>query len=628
MNKFEIEALAQKDILSYGIFYVDLLQGKKWQVDSRKWIKGIYREVNPYYIEKNPIGKPTTLVIQKSTQCGMSTMGMVRAFHFADFWPIRLMYMLPRQQDYIDFVNTRVDPMIRNSERLSDLLGLPDSTRSKAFSNSYMFFMESTVEPRMMPIDAIMIDELDLSEMDHVATAKNRMDDSRWRLSYYFSTPTVPNYGINAQFNISDKRSWFVKCPKCNHYQVMEWDENLRVVGPENDPKEVFFGCVKCDTPITLDVIQEGEWVPEYPERSSEIVGFHVSQMMTHTAEALYKVLRDPHTKLREFYRKNLGKPREVGIGSLSRDDILGNALSPDYKVELEEIGDGRSSYYMGVDQGNELQVVIAKIPRGEKIPQVVRIEAIPFDEGFDRVGRLMRLFNIKKAVLDADPNRHSATSLQKSFLGKMYIADYAATTMSWTLKKDPKRDVFTNVVIGRSQAFDKLVEDVKEGKWLLPGLTYEIPQETELLIDHLTAVKRDVETRNTPSGEKEVAIWRELRPSHYAHAMVYLNTAIEIARGKNFRVAMVGSAPPEKVDPFVTDNVTKSELVEMVALLAEVPLEQLEWYLSNSQAIEGIPFPLSHKLKMCRERFDDDQIMVAAEFVKKDKILALTGSR
>jgi hypothetical protein len=629
MNKQKkIETLARRDILTYGISYVDLLESKKWEIAERKWTPEIYKSVNPYRIENNPVGEAKNLVIQKSTQCGMTTMAAVRLFHFADFWSIRAMYMLPRQQDYIDFVTTRIDPMISNSDRLRGLLGSPDSTRAKKFGNSFLFFMESTVEPRMMPADVVFIDELDLSDMNNVSTAQNRMDDSDWKLSLMFSTPTLANYGINARYSISDRRQWFVSCPACNHLQVLNWEVNLRIKGPEANPTKVFFGCARCDKPLTLEQIQEGMWVPEYPERSSTMVGYSISQMMTHTAPHLYAVYRDPLTKIREFYRKNLGVPRESGVGSLSRDDILASTLSSEFYVTLEESYDGNSTYYLGADQGNELQVLIAKIPKGESIPRIVHMESIPFEIGFDRLGVLMRLFNVNKAVLDADPNRHSARNLQKDFMGKLLLADYTQSSIEWTLKKEKDGRVNTSVLIGRSEGFDRLMEKIKDGGVLLPGSLSELPQETETIIDHLTAIKRDLREVKKPSGVVEEPVWVELRPSHYAHALLYLMTAVEIARGKDYKIVVVGAGGRVSTlnDPneIVDEGITRGALSGAVYFLAQVPLDQLKWFIDNKEGTEKTPFPLSVTLVKARAAYPENVVRYAIKYLHADKSLTL----
>ena len=616
----ELEDLARRDILSYGIMHVDLLQGKQWEIEKRAWMPEIYSVVNPRDIEAAPQGLAKVLSIQKSTQCGMSTMAAVRMFHLADFWPMRLMYMLPRQQDYIDFVTTRVDPMISASERLSGMLGTPDSTRAKQIGNSYLFFMESTVEPRMMPADAVFVDELDLSDMTNVSTLDNRMDASNWKLKFYFSTPTLPNYGINGTFSQSDKREWLVKCESCGTWQELDWEKQLRVIGPRHEPTDVFFGCIKCNTPITLPSIQKGLWVPEHPERSSKHIGFHVSQMMTHTPEELYEHFIDPHTKIHEFYRKRLGTPYEMGLGSLEREDVLAACFDEPYDYERQY--DGRDSYYMGVDQGNELQVLIGKVSRGSNRPKIVHVEFVPYDAGgFDRIGKLMRLFNIRKAVIDGDPNRHSARDLQKDFLTKILIADYAETKLDWQTKKDPKSGITTNVVIGRTEGFDRLVESIKDGNWQLPGMLPNLSPDTEAIIDHITALRRDVETRNTPSGEREVAVWRELRASHLAHAWLYLKTAIEVARGKDYKIAVIGKEKKSKEKEATNvEGFSKASVIRITSLLAEVPLSQLQDFIVEKKENR---FPLNVKLEKVRdEGFTEPEIEYVAKILIKDNLL------
>lgn len=618
MDKRQLEVAALKDILTYGISYVDLLESKEWDIASRKWMPEIYSVVNPYKIEKNPIGQAKRLVIQKSTQCGMSTMGMVRLFHFADFWSTRSIYMLPRQQDYQDFVSTRIDPIIKRSERLSGLLGEVDSTRSKQIGNSYIFFMESSVEPRMMPADAVWIDELDLSDLKNVSTAQNRMDESAWRIACFYSTPTIPNYGINAMLDSSDKREWMVKCPTCGHWQELDWDKNLRLIGAQNNPKKVFYGCVRCDAELSQQDIQNfGMWVPEYPERSNHTIGFHISQLMSHSAARLWEVYRDPQTNIVEFYRKNLGKPRELGAGSLEREDMLANCFDSAYGFETER--DGKSTYYMGVDQGNELQVLVAKDDKVDNRHKIVYLESIPFDEGFARLAQIIRLFRPAKVVVDADPNRHSARALQTDFLGKMLLADYTQSPIDWETKKDDVLGITTNVTIGRSEGFDNLIASIKKGEWLLPGALPELPPATELIIDHITAIKRDIETRRVPGGEKAVVVWRELRPSHYAHAWLYLLIAIAVSRGKDLRSKLIA---PAKYS--VASSKTEEEIT-VTSILAEVPYEQLKEYVKDPGKEIYNMFPLDYKLSIARKTFSEEVILRVANILFQDKSLQIS---
>lgn len=548
INTSELESAALKNPLVYGISYVDLLQNRKWEVDTRIWQEDIYQAVNPYYIQKNPVGQARRFTVMKSTQCGLSTAGLVKMFHFADLWNVRLIYTLPRRQDVTDFVGTRIDPMITASKRLTSKLGQPDSTRAKKIGNSYIFFMELSVEPRMMPADALYVDEVDLSDPKYMATAQNRLDASKWKLNYFFSTPSLPNYGIHGLYLKSDQRQWMVKCPHCGYDQVLDWDKNIRYTGLESNPTKVFYGCQACDEEITMRDIQlQGRWIAGKPALSEESIGFHVSQLMTHSAAQLWEHFHDVNTNRIEFYRKRLGKPLEIGGGVLERQDILQNCFHKYHSTETEY--DGKSTYYMGIDQGNELQLVVGKVSQGDNRMKIVHIEVVSFEEGFDKIGKLMERYNVKTAVLDADPNRHSAIKVAKDFPGKLIVADYATIKERVRTKKDDKGTII-RVNLGRTLSFDHLYDKIFAGFFSLPGHADSMLPEVDKLIQQVVSIRRDVVEENKRDGKKSVGVWRALGPDHFAHALVYLKTAFDISNsGSKFRFMVLGEDEEESED-------------------------------------------------------------------------------
>jgi len=554
---------ALKDPLVYGINNIDLLENKKWEVGSRPWLPAVYNAVNPYWIEKDPIGRARKMCLMKPTQVGMTTMGLTKMFHFADYWSVRTIYTLPRQQDVTDLVSTRVDPMIRASKRLSGLLGNPDSTRGKAIGESYIFFMELSTEPRMMPAEALYIDEVDLSDQIHLGTVYNRLDDSNWKIINQFGTPTIGNFGIHSMYERSDMKRWMIKCPSCNTWTHLEWDKHLKIIGNRDKPEKVYFGCEKCDRELDTELILTGRWVAEKPAMTKEYVGFHLSQMMSKTPMELYKHLIDPEQSLIEFWRKRLGLPYEIEGGQLTREDILiGCFNSP---LQFESFGDPQYEYYMGVDQGNEIQAIVVRYDKENNKINVVLIELIPAEVGFDRVGELMRLFEIKKAVIDGDPNRHSVKKLRESFPGRVLIADYSRIERTWQVSvkeeknQKSKGKVPTNVAVNRTDVFDKFIGTVQDGMWSLPGGVAPIANIVETLISQWTKIKRDVEFKTMPDGRKqELAVYRSVGPDHLAHSAVYALIAVEIGKGKGFKSRMVGHQAP--VSEEAQDGVNKPQ--------------------------------------------------------------------
>lgn len=620
----KLASLAVRDPLAFGITYVDLLESREWEIDTRKWMIQPYQSVNPWMIEKYPIGQARKMSFMKSTQAGVSTLGLVKMFHFMVNWDVRVFYTLPRQQDTIDMVGTRVDPMIQQSPYLREKKkSSPDSTHAKRIGNSYVFFMELSVEPRMQPADMLIVDEVDLSDPDFMSTAQNRLDASRWQLQLFLSTPTVSNWGIHNMYLHSDQRQWVVKCSKCNHHQVMEWEQNIKVVGNPSDPDDVYYGCSKCDTPITIEDMQKGEWVALKPRLSDEHIGYHISQMNTTPAPILWKLWRDPQTKTIEFYRKRLGTPYEVGGGSLTREDLLVNCFTEPYQEELLA-EDHNASYYMGVDQGNELQVLVGKVDKDNpNLTKIVHAELVdpiapkrgdPNDYGFNRIGKLMNQYKIKRCVIDGDPNRHEALSLRRDFPGRVIIADYAEHKEDVKRKKDKKSGITTNITINRTTGFDDLIDTLKKGGMHFYGDATHIPQDIEIVIDQMTALKRDLETRKTRSGEVEVAVYKKIRADHFAHSGLYLMHAVRLDKTIGGRVAVIGLDEEPEID---LEEVSAEVIREIVSHLAEVPVSQLSLFVERWNDPEWwveMPFPLSHKIKFIWDDFMPEDIIWVIE--------------
>lgn len=628
VQRQKLDNLHRRNLLAWSISNIDLSDGKSWSLNDRKWLEEPYLALSPADIEKNPISKARKLAIRKSTQAGISTLSIAKALHFMSYWDVRVGYMLPRQADISIFSLTRVDPMIARSPFLLSKLGQPNSTYTKTLGNSYLYFLEGSVEPRSIPMDMLLLDEVDLSNPDHVGTAINRLDASPWKLTVWLSTPTLPATGIDAVYDASDRRAWMVKCPHCNEWQDLDWEQNLVQIGPADNPTNVYYGCKHCGKELTMPDIQEGQWVPEYPTRSDEMIGYHISQMMTTSARELYGHFRDPQQTLSEFYRKRLGKPYTMAGGSIEREDFMINCFDEPFGFDL--MSDGESSYYMGVDQGNQLQVVVGKVEKGKRRPKIVHIELVPFADGFERIKELIKKYKPKRCIIDGDPNRHPVKDLQLVFPGRVIMADYVEQRERFVkklgqIKNTPLYRLPIGATINRTEAFDDLISSIKDGLWQLPGDPSRLPAEVEMLIDHVTALKRDVEKRRTASGEVEVGVWRKLRAEHLAHAWVYLKTAMDFDHQASFRSAVIGARTSQKQEveqeevlEDTSGKLKEEDFVEIVSKLAEVPVEQIKEYtVSHASENYKVPFPLRYKLSKL-SNFEQEQVLQVMDFILK----------
>lgn len=603
----KMSAAAYKDILTYGIMHVPLGDSKQWEVASRKWMVDLYKVVNPFEIEKQPI-QARNFVCTKSTQAGVTTMALVRMLHFMTNWTGKVMYMMPRQKDVLDMVGTRLDPLLIQSPMLHKLRGTPDNMQTKQIGNSFVYFQEGTMEPRSIPIDVLFVDEVDLTDPGNIGTATNRLDASSWKLRYYLSTPTVNNYGIHKMWLASDMRKWLINCPKCNKEQEIVWSENLRIEGKLTDPTRVYYGCNECDAELTIPYIQTGRWVAEKPERSGDTIGFHVHQMLTTPADILYRQYRDPLETDVEFHRKRLGMPYEIGGGSLEADEVYAACyLGEPYEKELRH--DGESQYFMGVDQGNQLQILVGKWKSGEP-PKIVRVELVNMDKGFNRVRQLMTYFRIRKCVIDANPNRHSSIDLAKEYPGRVYIADYNESGLLYsTKKKEVGHKHYMQVYIDRTLGFDSLFEDIRNGQWSLFGELSDIPQDIYLLVDQVTALKRDQEERQKANIKIDVPVYRAVRADHLGHSWSYLNIALQLGRSAGGKVAIIANSDKEKEE--VVLELSLDDYKAIMYHMSEVKKEEMEAFIATGE----MSVIFNHKYSFLKEDYDLDTVRTALEY-------------
>ena len=145
----------------------------------------------------------------------------------------------------------------------------------------------------MRPIRYLLLDEVDRypvsagSEGDPVSLAMQRTGEFEHNKKVLIcSTPTVDGESrIQAAWNASDQREYFVPCPLCNHFQILVFSDGTEggLVWPEGEPEKAAYCCEKCREHIPHNqkswMVERGEYRPQNP--GSPIPGFRVSQLIS-----------------------------------------------------------------------------------------------------------------------------------------------------------------------------------------------------------------------------------------------------------------------------------------------------------------------------------------------------------
>lgn len=536
----DIASAAERSPYVWAVSYIALPKGVHWTFEDRKWQIEIIDDLHP------------EIIVRKPTQVGLTITSTTKSLWFASLHKSRVMYTLPRRDDVTDYVAAILNPMIEGSDYLSGRMGKTDTLRMKRIGDSYYHVTESTVAPRMLQVDLLVNDEVDLSDPDNFEQFIARLDASPYQYHYQFSTPTVSGYGIDAAYERSDRREWVVKCSRCNTEQFLDWEEQL--VKPAG--RSPYLACNGCKSPIRNDDIVDGRWVITNPGAS--VHGYFVSHLMLPITRPLEQLVRESDLiDKKTFYNLRLGKPWKPIGGSMPMSLFRDNAFRSGHPMQAHREDGYR--YYIGADQGNEIHVAVGRVPDGGDNIEVVYLEHIKPSRGedqFERLGAIIRMFDADFTLCDANPNRQSIYNLAQNMHGKIGAADIGA--FSYPFKWHGfNGDSAYKLVCSRTDILDGLRDDITSGKISFWG---SWDTRTPILKDAIRQcgnLKRDTTKRKLQSGgETVVGVWRKTGDDHFAFALSLLRVASIIAPGKStFDFVVVG-------DDRARENVDKEKIV------------------------------------------------------------------
>jgi len=258
-----------------------------WRTDRTPYLREIMDCLSP----SSPV---ETVVLMKGaqvggTECGNNWIGYV--VHQA---PGPMLSVQPTVEMAKRNSKQRIDPLIEESTVLRELVSDPRSRDSgntmlaKEFPGGILVMTgaNSAVGLRSMAARYLFLDEVDAypgdvdGEGDPVNLALARTRTFARRKVFMISTPKITGRSrIEASFEDSDQRYYWVPCPRCNEYQVLKF---AQVRWPKDEPENAVYVCEHCEGEIENHekhwMLVEGEWRPAAPG-PGKAAGFHLSSL-------------------------------------------------------------------------------------------------------------------------------------------------------------------------------------------------------------------------------------------------------------------------------------------------------------------------------------------------------------
>lgn len=491
-------------------------------------------------------------VVMKPTQVGWSVCGINKSLWCSRYLQANIIYTLPSKSVVKDFVTPKVDPIITQNPIYQSWIGKTDSVALKAVGKRFIYFRGSWEQASAISISAhiLISDEKDRSNQLVLETYRTRLDDAKRErpdLGFFWewSNPSIPGYGVDETYQLSDQKHWFIKCHRCNYEWYLKFPDNI-------DFEREIYVCAKCRRPLTRDDRTNGRWVKK--NNKSSISGYWLSQLMIpwiSAKEIIAKSKKDQSI----FHNFCLGLPYISKDQSVSRQTIL-NCIVPTVN--------NRTGVVMGVDNGVTKTVVIGNVHGIFRVYETDNWEDIEDD---------IRRYNAT-CVIDANPYPVEPRRLAKKYPQQVFIHYFVQEQKDMQIIMWGKSDKKGVVVSDRTKIIDMVVNELIQQE-IIFNLTLT---DLEQYISDWGQLFRTIDT-NKQGIQK--AVWKSIegRRDHYAFATMYWRIALE----KVFSGGGVVRTPQKKQNSLITTSVAVSEehtvpAIDVHKVLARATKKKKSW--------------------------------------------------
>lgn len=450
-------------------------------------------------------------VARKAAQLGWSELEVLRTLHgmIHGQYPAGCLYLFPTGDDVSDFSKARFNPLIAdNYQAIGRYVKSTDSTNIKRIGKGMLYLrgarLSSVIEGakkdssklRSIPVDKLVLDERDLMANEAIDMAKERMSHSLVKEYASFSTPTIPDYGIDKEYQESNSLVWMIKCRKCNKYTCLELEF------PDCISETGLRLCSKCRQEIYP---MDGEWVAKHPERKDS-EGYYISQLNSlyiDPGDILRLFNNPPEGNIQEVYNSKLGLAYIAAENRLTMNDVY--ACCGQDMMATKSTG----PCAMGVDVGKMLHVVVG----GKLADERFKLLHFARVSSFNDIHDLAQRFNVRCAVVDIEPETRTCRDFQKAEPYEVWLCDYNDNPGTGTRWKEDDKTISSY----RTEICDTSHHLVsKQGRLVIPRKCDEIEQYALEMSNIAKVLEEDKET-----GSRQYR-YRKLGDDHYFHATNY----------------------------------------------------------------------------------------------------------
>lgn len=484
---------------------------------------------------------------EKSAQMAFTQTALDRSIYTVDILKRDVLYLLPKKNpDASDFSKSKFDTMLELSPYIANLFSNVKNMGHKQSGsvNLYIRGMRSTSGLRTISTALKVYDEYDEMIQKNVALADERSSgfETDEKQNIKISTPTIPEFGIDAAMMEANEEHYIFKCPRCG--RRTEWDsiDQVEVVGDslenEKEYKKSYLKCRECKREIKHEEKREilhynrAKW-EIVKNRQSSTRGFQIPQLYStvmrpwEIARQILRARKDPNYE-QELYNSKMGKPW-VPKGARVEDFEFLNCRMNHMMGDPPPTG---GLITMGVDVGHQdlyykvsEWLVPPTLGRQINLFAIKRTLKVGIVHDFNELDLLMYNYQVLHAVVDIDPAFREATAFCDRFKGHVNLCRFVRGIEKNSIV--PKSDQEYTVFVNRTAWLDISQGRYKKGPKSPGGimLPRDIPTQYK---DHIQVLVRLI--RANKEGNLTSQYISTKPDDHFAFANVYDDIALPLA--------------------------------------------------------------------------------------------------
>ena len=448
----------------------------------------------------------------KAAQIGFTTFEILKTAHEAKNENLDIIYVLPTADDVKQFSGGKTNRIIDNNPVLQEWTADKDSIEQKRFGKATIYYRGSWTERTALMISArkLVVDEFDRCKQSIVEQYDSRLQAITNPRKAYFSNPSLPDFGIDKIYKLSDQKKWHI-----NHScgQTFVLDESCI------DYTLELYICPKCGKEITDEERRMGEWIPTrvIPEGEVQWSGYWIPLWINPKFSAK-KIAAYKQEKSAEYFANFV-----AGQAYINSTDQL--SLPKLQKCLTSEVNERKLRTIIGLDTGHNLHYIMCNkqgvffngyVPSVAEMPVDKRVGYDPYDE-IDRL-----LFEDKTAILVADQGGDliGIRRLQAKYIGRVFLCWFTKETKTKELMRWGEKEEYGKVLADRNRVMQLAVDQINNVTVQLNGTEEDWTPFFEHSLN-IYRVKEIIGEDNDPQyGWRWV--WKRKGPDHFFLAFCY----------------------------------------------------------------------------------------------------------